>query len=156
MCELGIQSSKEVPGAWREVWFFPFYPIPKCLWLLRGSGLGNCRLRVAVAVAGRGRHFLQQTKWGQQGASSVYPAQSTLRRTFGSLREPSPPSPCPTPPPLCAAPSPSPTGRRPSPGGCLWPLGSLSPRDSADSGQTMVFPISLGIRSRPYPAVFFY
>lgn len=97
------------------MWFFPFYPIPKCLWLLRGSGLGNSRLHVAVAVAGRGRHFLQQTKWGQQGASSIYSAQSTLRRKFGSLGEPSPPSPCPTPPPLCAAPSPAPPAAAPPP-----------------------------------------
>lgn len=66
------------------------------------------------------------------------------------------PRPSPRPPPLSEASSPSPTGRRPSPGCCLRPLESLSPRDSADSGQTMVFPISLGIRSRPYPAVFFY
>lgn len=131
-----------------------------------GRNVSGCCGAPGLGTAGSTSLWLSLSLGGGDTFSNRLSGDSRKRPLFTTPRAPSaersgapenPRRPPPAPPhPHSAEPSPSPTGRHPSPGGCLWPLGSLSPRDSADSGQTMVFPISLGIRSRPYPAVFFY
>lgn len=163
-------SQVTVLGAWREVLDFHF-----CITL----GFSGCckpqawepETPVAVTVVASrrqgGRDTFTNMLGGERGRRPLFATPRAppphLHRpplvspALWALSPPQPPTPCTLSarPHRLRCPPPAPLAATPPPAAACGHWNPCRP-DSADSGQTMVFPISLGIRSRPYPAVFFY